>query len=165
MNEKKKIAEYKRKVLRSMYSTHSIREIAEYIGCRKDSLYKLAKQMQLSHNQETLSRIKNIQYANLSLGHTRESIEKRVKTRKRTIRMERLRILSGEKQQTKLKVIKMPNKTYHAKYNLIYRHGYFPYENEPYVLGYDQDTRRVEEEYFKKKYGLSFEEDLSCLEV
>lgn len=158
-------ASYKRNVLISMYPTHSVREIADFIGCNDSHLYKLAKELGLRHTKETLKRIKEKQMANLVRAYDKDVVEKRVKTRKKTLRMERLRVMSGESQRTRLKVLKMPSKAYHAKRNLIARHGYFAFDGESYTIGYDKNTRRIDEERYKKKYGFKFEEDLLCQEV
>lgn len=158
-------ASYKRNVLISMYPTHSVREIADFIGCNDSHLYKLAKELGLRHTKETLKRIKEKQMANLVRAYDKDVVEKRVKTRKKTLRMERLRVMSGESQRTRLKVLKMPSKAYHAKRNLIARYGYFAFEGENYTIGYDKNTRRTDEERYKEKYGFKFEEDLSCQEA
>lgn len=165
MNKCNTKASYKRDVLIFMYPTHSVREIADFIGCNDSHLYKLAKELGLHHTKETLHRIKEKQMANLIRAYDKDVVEKRVKTRKKIIRMERLRVMSGESQRTRLKVLKMPSKAYHAKHNLIARHGYFAFEGENYTIGYDKNTRRIDEERYKEKYGFKFEEDLSCQEV
>lgn len=158
-------ASYKRDVLISMYPTHSVREIADFIGCNDSYLYKLAKEFGLCHTKETLKRIKEKQMANLIRAYDKDVVERRVRTRKKILRMERLRVMSGERQQTRLKVLKMPSKAYHAKRNLIARHGYFAFEGENYTIGYDKNTRRIDEERYKERYGFKFEEDLLCQEV
>lgn len=165
MNERNMIARHKRNVLVSMYPTHSVREIADFLGCKPDGLYKYVKSLGLRHTEETVVRIKEIQHKNLEMSHTEESVRKRTMSRMRILREERLRVLSGEKQRTRLIAFKMPSKAYHAKHNLIRRHGYFAFEGERYVIGYDTYTKRVNEEYYKKKYGFKFEEDSLCQEA
>ena len=80
------------------------------------------------------------------------------------MRAEKLRFMSCIPQKTNLRFSKLPAKAYHAKYNLITKHGYFGFEDEPYILGYDRNTQRMNEESYKNKYGFSFEEDEECQE-
>lgn len=155
----------KRKILISMYPNHSVREIAKHIGCNESYLYKMAKKLGLRHNEETSKRIKNLMTGNLKKAYDKKTIEKRSRTRKRIIRMEKFRVMSGERQKTRLNVTKMPQKAYNAKYCLIRKYGYFSFEDERYTIGYDRDTKRVNEEYYRNKYGFKFEEDLTCQEA
>jgi chromosome condensin MukBEF complex kleisin-like MukF subunit len=102
--------------------------------------------------------------ANLKKAYEKATISKRVKSWQRTMQMEKFRVISCIPQQTRFKFADMPIKAYQAKYNLITKHGYFAFEGEPYTIGYDRNTHRMDEEYYKNKYGFSFEEDEECQE-
>lgn len=78
--------------------------------------------------------------------------------------MEKFRVISCIPQRTNFRFAELPTKAYHAKYHLITKHGYFAFEGEPYILGYDRNTHRMNEEFYKNKYGFSFEEDEECQE-
>lgn len=147
-----------------LYTNHSVKEIAEIVGCHPSTVGKAAKRLKLTHSKETIERLKKNSLANLKKAYEKAIINKRVKSWKRTMRAEKLRFMSCIPQKTNLRFSELPAKAYHAKYNLITKHGYFGFEGEPYILGYDRNTRRMDEEYYKNKYGFSFEEDEECQE-
>lgn len=155
----------KQKAIVAMYPNHSVTEIGAYLNCGCAGLYKLVKKLGLKHTEETSRRIKHKQMENLKKAYSDEVNAKRKKTRARIQMMEKFRAISGEPQLTNIRMKQMPDKSYHAKYHLIHKHGYFGFEGEPYTIGYDQNTKRCNEEYFKKKYGFKFEEDEPCQEA
>lgn len=90
---------------------------------------------------------------------TPEVREKISRTIKRLRKMERIRVMSGMKQETKYPVSLIPPKTVKAAYRLRYRRNYFADTDvaDRYTLFYDEHTRRSRrEEYFTRKYGLKF---------
>lgn len=147
-----------------LYPNHSVREIADIVGCHPSTVDKAAKRLKLAHSEETKERLKKNRLANLKKGHNKAAICKRVKSWQKTMCMEKFRVISCIPQQTNFKFAEMPTKAYHAKYHLITKHGYFAFEGELYILGYDRNTHRMNEEYYKNKYGFSFEEDEECQE-
>lgn len=147
-----------------LYPDHSVREIAVIVRCHPSTVGKAAKRLKLTHSEETIERLKKNSLANLKKAYEKATISKRVKSWQRTMQMEKFRVISCIPQQTRFKFADMPIKAYHAKYNLITKHGYFAFEGEPYTIGYDQNTHRMNEEYYKNKYGFSFEEDEECQE-
>lgn len=148
-----------------MYPNHSVMEISAHLKCNCAGLYKFAKKLGLKHTDATIKRIKRKQMENLRLAHSEVVNAKRKKTRARVQMMEEFRAISGKPQLTKIRMKQMPTNAYNARYHLVRKYGYFTYDGEPYVLGYDQNTKRCNEEYFKKKYGFKFEEDAPCQEV
>ena len=147
-----------------LYPDHSVREIAVIVGCHPSTVDKAAKRLKLTHSEETIERLKKNSLANLKKGHNKAAIYKRVKSWQRTMCMEKFRVISCIPQRTNFKFAELPSKAYHAKYHLITKHGYFAFEGEPYILGYDRNTHRMNEEFYKNKYGFSFEEDEECQE-
>lgn len=147
-----------------LYTNHSVKEIAEIVGCHPSTVGKAAKRLKLTHSEETIERLKKNSLANLKKAYEKATISKRVKSWQRTMQMEKFRVISCIPQQTRFKFADIPIKAYHAKYNLITKHGYFAFEGEPYTIGYDRNTHRMNEEYYKNKYGFSFEEDEECQE-
>ena len=85
--------------------------------------------------------------------------QKTEETMKHLRKMERFRIISGEKQQTKLKVCK--NITRRAsihKYMMIKDCNYFAIEGEVNTICYDEQTRRsMKREATARRYGLKVE--------
>lgn len=147
-----------------LYPNHSVREIADIVGCHPSTVDKAAKRLKLAHSEETIKKLKKNSLANLKKGHNKAAIYKRVKSWQRTMCMEKFRVISCIPQRTNFKFAELPTKAYHAKYHLITKHGYFAFEGEPYILGYDRNTHRMNEEFYKNKYGFSFEEDEECQE-
>lgn len=147
-----------------LYPNHSVKEIADVVGCHPSTVGKVAKRLKLTHSEETTERLKKNSLANLKKAYEKTTISKRVKSWRKTMHMEKFRVISCIPQQTNFKFAEMPAKAYHAKYHLITKHGYFAFEDEPYILGYDRNTHRMNEEYYKNKYGFSFEEDEECQE-
>lgn len=147
-----------------LYPNHSVREIADIVGCHPSTVDKAAKRLKLTHSEETIERLKKNSLTNLKKGHNKAAIYKRVKSWQRTMCMEKFRVISCIPQRTNFKFAELPTKAYHAKYHLITKHGYFAFEGEPYILGYDRNTHRMNEEFYKNKYGFSFEEDEECQE-
>lgn len=162
---KRRVLTDKQKIIVAMYPDHSVMEIGAYLKCDTAGLYKFAKKLGLKHTEETLARIKRKQMENLKKAYSEEVNAKRKKTRARVQMMEEFRAMSGKPQMTNIRMKQMPNKSYHAKYHLIRKYGYFGYDGEPYTIGYDKNTKRCNEEYFKKKYGFTFEEDALCQEA
>lgn len=74
-------------------------------------------------------------------------------------KMEHFRIISGEKQQTKLRL--RTNITHSAsvqKYRMIQEYDYFAIEGEVNVICYDEQTRRsIRSEETARRYGLKVE--------
>lgn len=147
-----------------LYTNHSVKEIAEIVGCHPSTVGKAAKRLKLTHSKETIERLKNNSLANLKKAYEKATISKRVKSWQKTMRVEKFRVMSCIPQKTNFKFSELPTKAYHAKYNLITKHGYFGFEGEPYILGYDRNTHRMNEKYYMDKYGFSFEEDEGCQE-
>lgn len=154
----------RQKVVIAMYPDHSVMEIGTYLKCDCAALYKFAKKLGLKHTEETSRRIKRKQMENLKKAYSKEVNAKRKKTRAKVQMMEEFRAISGKPQLTNIRMKQMPDKSYHAKYHLIRKYGYFGFDGEPYIIGYDQNTKRCNEDYFKKKYGFTFEEDALCQE-
>lgn len=140
-----------------LYYNHTKKEIMSILKCDASTISKAVLRLHLVHSQETLKRTRAKQNANLMQGHEKKAIQKRTKSRQRLRTLEKFRLCSGLPQKTKYKFRTMPVKHYMAKYRLIREHDYFAFENEPYIIGYDSDTNRANEQYYIEKYGFNFE--------
>lgn len=152
------------KAIAELYPYHSITEIADILGCPTSTIGHAVRRLKLSHTPKTIQRLQEKVKENLKKAQELSAREKRAKSWKKTRRMEKLRVVSCIPQQTKFKFAQMPQKAYSSKYRLIRQHGYFAFEGEPYIIGYDKNTHRIDEEYYKNKYGFIFEEDELCQE-
>ena len=147
------------KQITELYPTHTASEIAQIINCDEATIYKAAKRLHLSHTKDTLERANKKRLSNLSKSREKDVADKRIRSRRKTQRLERFRYISGIPQRTRLKFSKMPKKHYMAKYNIIRKYGYFAYEDNPFVIGFDSNTKRTNEQYYIDKYGFKFEEE------
>lgn len=140
-----------------LYVNHTTSEIAEITGYHQTTIARAVQRLHLVHNQETLERAKAKRIANLKRANDKEVINKRNAKRKKTQRLEKFRFCAGLPQKTKMKFGAMPRKHYMAKYHLMQKYGYFAFDGEPYVIGYDSKTIRAKEKYYSTKYGFTFE--------
>ena len=63
-----------------LYPNHSVREIADIVGCHPSTVDKAEKRLKLAHSEETTERLKKNRLANLKKGHNKAAICKRVKS-------------------------------------------------------------------------------------
>ena len=134
------------------------RELEEKFGVPQSTIRQWARQLKLKHPPETIERRKE-RYKNMKTEHlnTPEIISKRSAKRRKTMRMERFRIMSGMRQQTKLWISILPKKTSNSIRRLVTLHNYFRSETDSLTLHYDEQTRRTpNEEYFSRRYGIKF---------
>lgn len=68
-----------------LYTNHSVKEIAEIIGCHPSTVGKAAKRLKLTHSNETIERLKKNSLANLKKAYEKATISKRVKSWQRTM--------------------------------------------------------------------------------
>lgn len=146
-------------LVREWFPTMSGKEMEARFGILKGRAEKIAKELGVRHTPGTVERLRRKTMGNLVRGRETRDVMKGARKRKRTYREEELRVCEGKPQLTRLRLRKLPCRVYKAKHYLVGRYNYFAVEGEPYVLGYDGETRRCRREaYFSRKYGLAFEE-------
>lgn len=59
-----------------LYTNHSVKEIAEIIGCHPSTVGKAAKRLKLTHSNETIERLKKNSLANLKKAYEKATISK-----------------------------------------------------------------------------------------
>lgn len=150
------------RIVKENYATMAGHEIERKYGITRNRANKIARDLGLRHTQETEERIRREAAERLiaSRGH----VDERKRRWKLTRRMDELRVLSGQPQQTGFKFKSITRRAYAAKWYLCHRYGYYECEGEPYTLLYDGRTRRrpergavASEEYYARKYKLKFE--------
>ncbi len=147
-------------MIRKYYPHYSSREIAEMqpegIKLTKSRVLRWAKLLGVKHTPETEARIKEKYKRNLELSHVEECIQRRNAKRLRTIHMERFRLLSGMKPETKMNLRTAPDRIFGIGWYLENRYSYIR-TTDPYIFWYDGDTRRTTKEYlYTKRYGFKF---------
>lgn len=158
LNGKRHELEQKRNIIRSLYPTHTASEIASILGITKSSVNRIARRSGVSHTKETNERIFKENVASIMRP---DSIKKRITSLKRTIRLERFRILSGMEQKTKIHFSKENNKSLRARNYLRRKYNYF--YNKEYgellTLFYDNETNRLpskKEQHYSDVYHIKF---------
>lgn len=84
---------------------------------------------------------------------------KMLETRRRTIMMERFRVMSGLPQKTRMRIATQPVKVYKTIWYLENMRNYFRdiEVGGRFTLYYDEQTKRSgKEEYYAKSFGLTF---------
>ena len=144
-------------IIRRCYPVMTTREIADKYGINYGRINKIARELGVSHGPEVIERMNGERAERLNAAHAGIDYASIAAKRKRRKHYDELRVMSGLKPLTKLRLKVMPYKAYKAKWHLCRRYGYTEAEGEPYTLLYDASTRRMDESYYTKKYGLKFE--------
>lgn len=143
--------------VRKHYPTMTAREISVMFGYSKTRVTTWAERLGVRHDDATEERIRQEKLRRLAVArlHTdrKAAAEKRMKKRK----YDELRVMSGLKPLTRLKMRTIHPSAYKSRWYLEKRYGYFTVDGEPYSLYYDSETRRCRNEaYYTEKYGLKF---------
>lgn len=156
--------------LREMWPSMWPKEVEQRLGIKGHILGLYARHMGLTHSaipEEEQRRHK----AEIARLNQKKSLAPHIRARARekfcrTYRLERMRVLSGEKQKTKFRIETVSKRLYAMDYRLRRFHGYFSYEGDTIgTLYYDKDTRRkpltgrYSEQWYTEKYGFKFIED------
>lgn len=158
------VVDRRRAYVREHWCEQPVSEIAKALGCHASSVYKIARKLGLGYSEEWVENRVKTKKRNLAKAQAEEVHARGGKSRSETYRKERLRVLYGLEQRTRLKLPSLPLKVYYAKWYLMNKYNYFEVEGDAYAIGYDSETRRIpdkrkyNEEYYSKKYGVKFME-------
>lgn len=147
--------------VKELYPTMSAKEISRLLGVSYPNVWRIAKCLGLSHDEETQKRINKKRLRNLKTGNKRvftsEDRAKLSKSQKKLWGLERTRVIYGMKQKTKHHVSLVPRRVTQAMYNLRVRRKYFYSDFNSLTLYYDSQTdRSIDEQYYENRYGLKF---------
>lgn len=146
--------------IKSMYPTHTCREIAEETGIPKSTVIRWVSNLGLRHTEETERRIMENRLR--ILAEARKNIDWKERSRKWKLhrRMDELRVLSGLPQRTRHRFALRPRKVYHAMWCLCDKYGYEWVDGHPYWLtrpdGVPGIRQKQREELFSKRYKIKF---------
>lgn len=160
MSKRQRIPEETVERIVAMYPTMSRREISAELGITDYAVDLIVYRLGLKHTEETLRRFEERridgQRAWAKTPEGRAGFAAMGQTRKRIVKIERLRMMGGQQQQTGIRLWIFPKKVRAAIWNLRNRYGYRHTINS-YTLYYDAQTRRCKNEArFTAKYGLQF---------
>lgn len=150
--------EQKQKII-ELYPTHSASEISKIIGLNRCRINYFANKQGIKHTERTLERIKHDRTAKGVAAHNKNSWKKAAEKRRRTYKMEMLRLLSGQEKQTKIIVSVLSRKCRRRMIMLCNTFNYFrDADINKAVVYYDKETRRSAraEKYAAEKYGIKF---------
>lgn len=145
------------------YPYSSAGEIAARHGVCSGSVWYWVKKLNLQQTDETKARIWGKTYSHIgrTVKEHPEIWRKSAETRKRTMMMERFRVMSGMPQKTKMRIAMRPTKAYKAIWYLVNMRNYFRdiEVGGRFTLYYDEQTKRSgKEDYYTKSCGLTFEQ-------
>ena len=149
--------------VKELYPTMTAKEISLLTGVPASSIWRIARCLEVSHNEVLLKQINKQRSKNLKDGskraYTPQEKEKRSKSQKKLWGLERTRLIYGMKQKTKHHVSLVPRRIRQVMYNLRVRRKYFYTDSNSLTLYYDSQTdRSIDEQYYINRYGLKFVE-------
>lgn len=148
----------KQKII-ELYPTHSASEIGDIIGLNRSRVNAYASKYGIKHTEEAWKRIKHDGAMKGVAAHKAKSWQRAADKRRRTYKMEMLRLLSGQEKQTKIIISVLSYKCRWRMIMLCNTFNYFRDEDiNKAVVYYDKETRRSAraEKYAAEKYGIKF---------
>lgn len=151
------ISDEQKKEISRLYPIMSAKEVSECVGVSISSVIWQAKKQGLSHNDKTQRKINISRASSLRKYWDKEKYLEKGKRQHRMHKTEQIRIISGIPQATKLRIRKLSPKALNAKMYLRKKYNYFYSSGEPFVLCYDEETKRAKrEKYYTDKFGFCF---------
>lgn len=149
--------------VKELYPTMTAKEISLLTGVPTSSIWRIARCLEVSHNEVILKQLNKQRAKNLKDGskraYTPQEKEKRSKSQKKLWGLERTRLIYGMKQKTKHHISLVPRRITQVMYNLRVRRKYFYTDSNSLTLYYDSQTdRSIDEQYYINRYGLKFVE-------
>lgn len=150
--------EYKHKVVRELYPTHSATEVAKILGIGKSAVNNMARRLGVRHTEEAMRRI---QQENLAKIHQPNVVEKRTKSLKKLIEAENRRAELGLPLKTKRKFSSISGRQVCSRSYLVRQYNYI-YDKSLgkfLTIFYDSETKRLpieREQHYSEKYGFQF---------
>ncbi|MCD8282188.1 MAG: hypothetical protein LUC22_02920 [Prevotella sp.] len=147
-----------RETIARLYPMYSAREIFEQTGISPSTVKGCVQRLGLQHTEETELRLREKSYGAARSAHDRGLIDYEALSRRRKalFRLEYYRLWEGKPQETNLRLRHITRRAYMAQYKLCTRSGYKRDASDPYTLLYNAKTRRRDETYYTKKYGIKF---------
>jgi len=141
-----------------LYPNHTSKEIAAKLNISRTTVNFYARKHNIQHTERLQEEMRRMQFQNLNSMQAIKKRREKIKTVKRRLYiMERFRVMSGERQKTKVRISTVSVATRKVISKYINEYGYFQVEGKPYNLYYDSETRRTKtEKYISGKYKLKF---------
>lgn len=150
--------EYKHKVIREFYPTHSATEVAKILGISKSALNNMARRLGVRHTEEATKRILQ---ENLDKIHQPSVVSRRVESLRKLIESEERRARLGLSLRTKRKISQLSGRQVCSRSYLVrqYRYIYDKSLGKFLTIFYDEKTKRLpleRERFYSEKYGFQF---------
>lgn len=143
--------------IQDLYITMTAKEISEKLNIPKATIQCLVCKHGFKHNEKTLDRISRERRKPLSKYWNEERYAEKGMRMHIMYKMDEIRVMSGMPQKTRLRMRKLTNRALNAKMYLKKKYNYFYSKGEPFVLCFDEDTKRSKrEQYYTEKFGFQF---------
>lgn len=145
--------------IRALYPDYSCTEIANMTGISFKAINMYVFHHKLKHTEECTIRLRKKSNFNMVMAHNEAVNRRSTETKKKIARMEVIRLLSGEKQKTNMRLSILPMK---MRLRMTYMCNVFHYFRDDdinkVVLYYDSETNRslLSEKRAKEQFGIKF---------
>lgn len=135
------------------FARMSTDEIMQKTGAPRKRINVIAKEHNLKHDPDVQARLDHAQRVNLDKARKKRNLSKQGEKRSMLFRMEELRVMSGQKQLTRLRISRMPVRHRQAAWHLRNKYNYIWDIDDPWNIYYDKETHRVRtEDLYRRKY-------------
>ena len=135
------------------FARMSTTEIMQHTGALRSRINRIAKEHNLKHDPDVQARLDHAQRVNLDKARKKRNLSKQGEKRSMLFRMEELRVMSGQKQLTRLRISRMPVRHRQAAWHLRNKYNYIWDIDDPWNIYYDKETHRVRtEDLYRRKY-------------
>lgn len=141
-----------------LYPNHTSREIASMLSISRTTVNFYARKNNIIHSAEFRGAIHERVLSSLNSDAAKKKRKATQQQKKRRLyMMERFRLMSGDKQKTKVHISKVSVGARKIISKYINKYNYFQVEDEPFTLYYDSETKRTRtEKYVTEKYRIKF---------
>lgn len=158
----KRVTEEQRRLITEVYADHTMKETARIVGVSTDTVYRQVARLGLRHSEAFEKEIWNRRYQhNVGTAWPEEKKTSVSEKLRKIIARERRRILFGEQQKTRRRLVMLPKRVARYLRHACETYGYFRSDDpNRTVLYYDSQTRRSAktEAWAAKKHGIRFEQ-------
>lgn len=146
------------RVVTELFPVMTSTEIEQRYGFNRSHVLTYASRAGVRSSAEKLERIRRMA-SERAWGFLSKGREKSADSRKRTVRLERWRMLSGMRRKTRLRLTLVPKRIRDAKKYLVHHYDYFADADDEYLLYYHAGAHRTKkEDFYTQAHHLRFME-------
>lgn len=144
-----------REIVARLYPDYFGAEIGRMYGVSESAVNRMARRLGVKHSAETLARRTEINRESARKAHGITDHAREGRKRHILFKMEYMRVWSGEKRKTKLRLQEHPNRVRMAKYALTHYWDYKAVDGDYMTLARGERPTPNEKRY-ETKYGFKF---------